>query len=308
MYDLFESSGSGGCSNKMGMKDLRILFERMNDPAVNDVYTSEGVKSDAGFFCIGNTIIAASLDVIYPMIRSPKMFGAIAALHSLNDIYAVLASPKVGLCILGVPAFLDINSSTITDMLSSARDILFEKGVTIIGGHTLTNQQGIFLGYTIIGGATNLKPEKSRESAIGYSIILTKPLGSTIATLRWKTGMASDNDHSDVLEALLQCNDNVAKVAQSLSLNFMTDVSGFGFLGHLYNIISGLNLSAEIFLEKIKIFKSILSLKEDEILQSSQYYQNIDFLKGRVNQNGGWRYLDTDTSPVTRIIVARETP
>ncbi len=241
----------GGCSQKCDAARLSRLLAPFT-------HTSGALGPDAGLTQVGERVLASSVDVVLPMVDDPALFGRIVTAHVLSDLYAVGASPLFGLNVLGLPgtAVGGINSEVderIREMLSAANEALEDEGATCAGGHTISFDV-LFFGMAVTG-------EVSKKGGIGHGnaqagdcLVLTKPLGVSVATKAWKMTDLPPEAFPDVLEGMLCSNRTASKAMLTLDRCACTDISGFGLLGHLHNLLVASGVAATVNVDSIPVY------------------------------------------------------
>ena len=292
----------GGCSKKTNANDLTSMLDQIGE--------GNSYLSDVGFFEHDDFTAVSSVDVILPMVNSAKDFGVITVSHILNDLYSSYAKPQYCLATLGIPKGLDAKDKTITTIMSSAIDTLKKENIKLVGGHTLSNLSELFFGLTAIGHLE--KNMRNNTVDNGDSIILTKPLGSSLATTRWKTSDKYQDMHTDVLQSMKLLNNYPAKLAKKYNLPYGTDISGFGFIGHLHNLMKSYSVNATIQYSKLPIFNSIKNICNDEIFCTRLYSENYKyyskFLETKVSLTNKNKYIlyDSNVSGALILIVPNQ--
>jgi selenide,water dikinase len=190
-----------------------------------------------------------------PIVDDPFTFGAIASVNAISDIYAMGGEPVMAIAILGWP-INKIPTSIAAQVLEGSRKICLEANIPLAGGHSIDCPEPVF-GLAVTG---KLKKEnlKRNDTAKPRSLLyLTKPLGIGIVTTAQKKGIVKDEHLKEAVDTMLTLNKAGEAFGKLSYVNAMTDVTGFGLLGHLTEICEGSNLSAEIEFGKIPKFNFI---------------------------------------------------
>lgn len=257
----------GGCSMKLAPARLQNLLAPL---AGNS--NGGGGWPDAAVSPIGSQEVASSVDVVLPMIDDPVLFGRIVVNHVFSDLYAVGATPVFALSILGVPqapedvdedAFNREIDTEVQRMLLAADRALEETGVLSAGGHTLMDH-ALFFGMAATGRFEEGPPISNAGAAVGDALVLTKPIGTSVATKRWKLDDDSNGEFGDVVEAMLRSNRTAARAMRSVERCASTDVTGFGLCGHLHNMLRASGVAAELRSGETPVFDSVSSLVDRE--------------------------------------------
>jgi selenide, water dikinase len=263
----------GGCSHKAPASELKGLLGSLREKFGSDLFQSLASDfPDTGTFFVGELELQSTIDIVLPMVHSPSHFGEIALIHSISDLHAAFAKPMFVLCSLGVPKSLKVDHPTIQDMLGAAARQVQSEGAVLIGGHTMAEQEDLYLGFACIGQSLTRKTVPARK---GDCILLTKKLGTSIATLRWKSEEANENQHADVLVGMRTSNKFASEIFSRHSISACTDVTGYGLLGHLHNILNKCGVAAQLNAEKLPIYDSVRSVDFPE--QSRLYWSNREY-------------------------------
>jgi selenide,water dikinase len=225
---------------------------------------------DAGIFRIDNRIqIVQSIDVITPVTDDPWTLGAIATAHALSDLYSMGARPLTGLLFLGLPV-LQVSTDTASKILQGAIDKLAEATASMLGGHTMSSKE-LQVGLAVTGTIEGC-PITNTGCQEGDILILTKPLGSGIIVTAQKFYNAeipiedfSKEIVEDCQKSMLELNSTAAEVMLATGVHACTDVTGFGLIGHLMEMLSTSRYSAEISASAIPVMSGVLKLASQDI-------------------------------------------
>lgn len=204
-----------------------------------------GPGDDAGVFRHKNTYMVETVDVITPIVDDPYTFGAICAANSVSDVFAMGGSPLTALAILGFDS-CDFPAPVIRRLLKGAREKLAEAGACLIGGHSIEDKEFKF-GFAVTGTVESKNILKVSGASPGEVLVLTKEIGTGILTSAVKLGKMKKAGLKTVIESMTTLNKTASKAAVSAGSKSATDVTGFGLLGHAYNIAksSGVDLVLE---------------------------------------------------------------
>ena len=224
-------------SNLTLKKDARLLVgnDTRDDAAVYDLGDGRGIISTTDFFM--------------PIVDDPFDFGGIASVNALSDIYAMGAKPVVAIAILGWP--LDkLGPGVAGEVLSGARDACTRAGIPLAGGHSIDAPEPIF-GLAVTGIVHPNSIRSNDLARAGDALYLTKPLGVGILTTAQKKGILTDEDFQEVRDLMLELNDIGTELAGLEAVHSITDVTGFGLLGHLSEMCEASNVYARIEFDKV---------------------------------------------------------
>jgi selenide, water dikinase len=200
---------------------------------------------DAGVYRLDKTrALVQTVDFFTPIVDDPFTYGQIAAANSLSDIYAMGARPLTGLNIVGFPTD-KIAPAIVSAILRGGMSKAAEANCTIIGGHSIRNPEPIY-GLAVTGIVQTNKLMTNAKARAGDFLVLTKPLGTGIATTAIKRGLASRTLIRRTISLMSRLNDVGAILAENALVRAATDVTGFGLVGHLSNLCRGSGLCADI--------------------------------------------------------------
>jgi selenide, water dikinase len=200
---------------------------------------------DAGVYRLDKTrALVQTVDFFTPIVDDPFTYGQIAAANSLSDLYAMGARPLTGLNIVGFPTD-KVAPATVTAILRGGMSKAAEANCTILGGHSIRNPEPIY-GLAVTGIVHINKLMTNAKARAGDFLVLTKPLGTGIATTAIKRGLASRTLIRKTISLMSRLNDVGATVAETGLVRAATDVTGFGLVGHLANLCRGSGLCADI--------------------------------------------------------------
>jgi len=188
-------------------------------------------SDDAGVFQLTTDIaVVQTVDYFPPIVDEPYIYGQIAAVNALSDIYAMGGEPKTALSIAAFPGKA-IDRNVLTEIMRGGLDQLTEAGVALLGGHSVRDDE-IKFGYAITGTIeiTNIKQNSGAQA--GDRVLLTKPLGTGLITTALKHGKAKSEHINGAIAAMLQLNRRASEICSKYRVHAVTDVTGFGFIGH----------------------------------------------------------------------------
>ncbi len=229
---------------------------------------------DAGIFRLGEDLaLVATVDFFTPIVDDPYVYGAIAAANSLSDVYAMGGEPLYALAVAAFPNDPKL-LPLLSDVMTGAVDKAKEAGICIIGGHTVKDKEPKF-GLSVTGGIHPDKIWNNRGAKAGDLIVLTKPIGTGVATTGIKWGIAPKDTENAVIESMLRLNEGAARAGREAGIHTATDVTGFGLLGHLLEVLEGSNLSAEIRHSEIPVFPGVRELMKRRIRPGIAEYSHF---------------------------------
>ncbi len=248
---LTQYSHGAGCGCKISPKVLAEILQHVpvqtRDPRLLVGYDS---RDDAAVYRLDeHQAIVSTTDFFMPIVDDPFDFGGIAAVNAMSDVYAMGARPIMAIAILGWP-LEKLPAAVAGEVLSGAREACSRAGIPLAGGHSIDAPEPIF-GLAVTGV---VDPERVLSNDLGRpgdDLYLTKPLGVGILTTAQKKGVLAPEDFRTVRGLMLQLNDFGAELAQIPAVRSLTDVTGFGLLGHLTQLCEASGVCAEIEFEAV---------------------------------------------------------
>jgi selenide,water dikinase len=251
---------NGGCTAKLGAgalsKILGMLERRRDENLISGFENNE----DAAVYKINDKIaFVQTLDFFPPMVEDPYIFGQIAAANALSNIYAMGGEVKTALNIVCFPEDGDLN--VLGKILQGGNDKVIEAGGVLAGGHSICDD-GIKYGLSATGLIEVDKVLKNSECAEGDVIILTKPLGTGIICTAARMNKADKKSYDEAVKSMTFLNKYAADILHKYNVHACTDVTGFGLLVHLSEML-GDKFSAEIYVDKIPIIENAIQYADD---------------------------------------------
>jgi selenide,water dikinase len=236
-------------------------------PELTDPNVLVGSKNadDAGVYRIsGDAAVVLSVDYFTPIVDDPYMYGAIAAANSLSDVYAMGGRPIVALNVAmfpGDPEFFPV----LRQIMQGGTDKMTEAGVSVIGGHTIRDREPKF-GYTVMGlihPDRILDNTKARE---GDALVLTKPIGTGVISTGLKAGLVSDEAAKEFTLSMAALNRRASEIMLEIGASTATDITGFGLIGHLHEVLSASRCAARIFAGRVPLFREAMKLAQNNVI------------------------------------------
>ena len=256
---LTSFSHGAGCGCKIAPSVLETILgvsKENNGDTDPNLLVGNLTKDDAAVYDLGNgQAIISTTDFFTPIVDDPFIFGKIAAVNAISDVYAMGGKPLLAIAILGWP--IDKISPEIAGtVLDGAKFACKEAGIQLAGGHSIDALEPIF-GLAVTGQVPIKHLKKNSTAKAGSTLYLTKALGVGIITTAEKKGIVSDEDMQFAVDSMSGLN-NIGELFGELNyVNAMTDVTGFGLLGHLVEMCEGCDISAEIEKSKIPVLPNI---------------------------------------------------
>ncbi|MSR81644.1 MAG: selenide, water dikinase SelD [Candidatus Latescibacteria bacterium] len=249
---LTQLAKRAGCAAKQPPGYLLPLLKSL--PVITDprVLVGSATADDAAVYQLSDELaLVLTTDFFTPIVDNPYDFGAVAAANALSDVYAMGGKPLTALSIVGFPDAA-LPPEVLVEILRGATDKAAEAGIAIVGGHTIKSEEPIF-GLAVVG---TIHPERvlsNDRAQPGDLLILTKPLGLGIITTAAKNGEDRLGAIAEALKIMTTLNRAAAEVICQFDTHALTDVTGFGLLGHLRNMVAASKVSASIYFERVPV-------------------------------------------------------
>ncbi|HOO14695.1 MAG TPA: selenide, water dikinase SelD [Candidatus Marinimicrobia bacterium] len=234
-----------GCACKIRPQTLEKILREIRPRMALNVLVDFSASDDAAIYKINDEqAIVATVDFFTPIVDDPYDFGRISAANSLSDIYAMGAEPLFALNVVAFPE-KRLPVEVLTQILRGAQFIADQAGIPILGGHTVEDNEPKF-GLVAIGIIHPEKIIRNIGAQPGDALILTKPIGVGILSTALKRGLLDEPTKNLIIANMAELNATAAEVMKSFPVHACTDITGFGLLGHLYEITSGSRVRAQI--------------------------------------------------------------
>ena len=243
---LTQYSHGGGCGCKISPAVLdEMLQSNFTVPDNSRLLVGNSSKDDAAAYDLGNgTALISTTDFFMPIVDDAFDFGRIASANAISDVYAMGGKPILAIAILGWPVE-KLPAALAQKILEGSRTICGEAGIPLAGGHSIDSPEPIF--GLAVSGLINISDLKKNNTAmVGNILFLTKPLGVGILSTAQKRGLLKEEHLEAMINQLTQLNRIGEALGKIKGVTAMTDVTGFGLLGHLIEMAEGSGLSAEI--------------------------------------------------------------
>jgi selenide,water dikinase len=259
---LTQYSHGGGCGCKISPTQLREILQKVPllspDP---NLLVGADTSDDAAVYRISETqALVLTTDFFMPIVDDPVDFGRIAATNALSDVYAMGGSPILALAVLGMP-INTLPMEAIQGIMQGGSQVCQEAGIPLAGGHSIDSPEPIF-GLVAAGLIDLPQVRRNATAQPGDVLILTKPLGIGIMTTALKKGSLSEAGYQEVLGIMTQLNRVGSTLSQKASVHAMTDVTGFGLLGHLLEVCRGSGLGATLQWEQVPTMAEAVTLAQ----------------------------------------------
>jgi cysteine desulfurase NifS/selenium donor protein len=251
-FRLTDYTHALGCACKIRPQLLEKILSGIPVKNNPDVIVGHETSDDAAVYRINDdTAIVQTVDFIPPVVDDPYMYGAISAANALSDIYAMGGKPLFALSVVAFPDKI-LPLEVLQQILQGANDKVAEAGIQIIGGHSIEDSEPKF-GLVVTGLVHPSKILRNSTARAGDALVLTKPIGTGIITTAIKRGLADAKAVDRVMQVMAELNQVSAGLMSEFQVNACTDVTGFGLLGHLKEMVCGAGVQAVLIADSIPV-------------------------------------------------------
>lgn len=261
MYNIRLTSYShgAGCGCKIAPSVLdHILAGKVSMPEIKELLVGNSTRDDAALFDLGDgRALISTTDFFMPIVDDPFTFGRIAAANAISDVYAMGGEPMMAIAILGWPVE-KIPAKVASMVVDGGKSMCLEAGIPLAGGHSIDSPEPIF-GLAVNGIVRKDRIKRNDTAQVGDLLFLTKPIGVGILTTAEKKGHLK-KEHSEIApRQMMRLNKVGTRMGELQGVHAMTDVTGFGLLGHLKELADGSGVTAEISYNDVPTIVSDLS-------------------------------------------------
>ena len=248
---LTQYSHGAGCGCKISPQVLSTILKTDQELPVDPrLLVGNSTRDDAAVYALDDEqVVISTTDFFMPIVDDPHDFGGIASVNAISDVYAMGGTPLMAIAILGWPVNV-LSAEVAQQVLEGARAACARAGIPLAGGHSIDAPEPIF-GLAVTGTARKDRIRSNNTAEEGNELYLTKPLGVGILSTAQKKGLLRDEDATVARDLMLTLNDIGAELSGLDAVKSMTDVTGFGLLGHLIEMAEGSGVTAEIEFAKV---------------------------------------------------------
>ena len=253
MIKLTEYSHGAGCGCKIAPAVLdQILAQTAPGSPFPQLLVGNSERDDAAVYDLGDgTAVISTTDFFMPIVDDPLTFGRIAATNAISDVYAMGGMPLMAIAILGWPVN-QLPAEVAGQVVEGGRQACADAGIPLAGGHSIDSPEPIF-GLAVTGRVTLDRLKKNGGARVGDLLYLTKPLGVGILSTAQKQKKLRDRDAHLATEQMVRLNSIGPVLAAVPGVHAMTDVTGFGLLGHLSEMCAASGTSAEVQMDRVPL-------------------------------------------------------
>ena len=258
---LTQFSHGSGCGCKVAPSVLEEILKSDGIAPIQNPLLLIGneTKDDAAVYDMGNGIsLISTVDFFMPIVDDAFQFGKIAAANALSDVYAMGGKPFMAIAVLGWPVE-KLPPALAQKVIAGAKEICKEAGVSLAGGHTIDSPEPFF-GLSVNGNIPIAHIKKNSSAQQGDILFLTKPLGTGVLTTALKRGLISAEEMKPCIASMSALNSIGAQLGTLAHVHALTDVTGFGLIGHLIEMCEGSGLSAELYYNEVPLLPQVKEL------------------------------------------------
>jgi len=260
---LTSFSHGGGCGCKIAPGVLsEILKNSAGFPVPKELMVGIETADDAAVYKLNDEqALIATTDFFMPIVDDPFDFGRIAATNAISDVYAMGGTPIMALALVGMPVN-KLPLETIGQIIRGGESICAEAGIPIAGGHTIDSVEPIY-GLVVLGLVHPSKVKRNADAKAGDVLILGKPLGVGVLSAALKKGQLDADGYAAMIANTTKLNKPGKALAEMPGVHALTDVTGFGLLGHLLELARGAGLQAQLEMSTIPLLRGVEQLAAD---------------------------------------------
>jgi selenide,water dikinase len=260
---LTSLSHGAGCGCKLSAADLRPIVAGLPRPADPRVLVAADTADDAGVVQLTDDLaFVQTVDFFTPIVDDPYWFGRIAATNALSDVYAMGGRPLSALNLVAFP-LETLGADVLREILRGGADAVAAAGASVVGGHSIDDPEPKY-GLAVTGLVDPRAVLTNAGGRPGDALVLTKPLGAGTVATALKRGLADDALVERAVAVMSTLNDVAASQARAAGASALTDVTGFGLLGHVHELAAASGVAAEIDAAAIPAIDGVLALLADE--------------------------------------------
>jgi selenide,water dikinase len=249
---LTQLAKRAGCAAKQPPGYLFPLLQSLPPLTDPNVLVGSATADDAAVYKLSDELaLVLTTDFFTPIVDAPYDFGAVAAANALSDVYAMGGKPLTALSLVGFPD-AKLPPEVLVEILRGAADKAAEAGIAIVGGHTIKAEEPIF-GLAVVGTVAPDRVLANDRARPGDVLILTKPLGLGIITTAAKNGEDKLGAIATAIQVMTTLNRAAAEAVVGIGAHALTDITGFGLLGHLRNMVAASKVGARVYLERVPV-------------------------------------------------------
>ncbi len=239
-------------------------------------------RDDAGFIPFGGGLLLQTTDFFTPIVDDPYRFGQIASANAFSDVYAMGGEPLTAMNLVAFPCSLDLG--VLREILSGGLSKIEESGARLCGGHSVQDEEPKY-GLSVTGFVEADKVVRNAGAKAGDALVLTKPLGLGILTTALKRDIVSEEEIEDAVQMASLLNKEGCDAMREVGVSAATDVTGYGFLGHLSEMLEASGVGAVVHRDEVLVWERAVPLASDGVYPGG-LKSNREYLEKRVTADG----------------------
>jgi len=252
------------------------VLKGIDFPIDDNVLVGIETAEDAGVYRLTESLaLVQTADFITPVVDDPYVYGQIAVANALSDVYAMGAKPVTAINLV-MFASCKVPEDFLKKILEGGASKLREAGVSLVGGHTVDDLETKY-GLAVTGVVHPERVVRNCGARVGDFLVYTKPLGIGVLTTAIKADMASDEEVKVASDVMATLNKGACEAMVGVGVNACTDVTGFGFLGHLFEMVKFSSVGAEVYADKLEFLPGAYEYASMGLLPAATY-ENIDYV------------------------------
>ena len=237
---------------------------------------------DAGFIPFGGGLLLQTADFFTPIVDDPYQFGQIAAANAFSDVYAMGGEPLTAMNLVAFPCSLDLG--VLREILAGGLSKIEESGARLCGGHSVQDEEPKY-GLSVTGFVEEDRVVRNAGAKAGDALVLTKPLGLGILTTALKRDILSEEEIEDAVQTASLLNKAASDAMREVGVSAATDVTGYGFLGHLTEMLEASGVGAVVPRDDVPVWERAVPLANDGVYPGG-LKSNREYLENRVKADG----------------------
>ena len=239
-------------------------------------------RDDAGFIPFGGGLLLQTADFFTPIVDDPYRFGQIAAANAFSDVYAMGGEPLTAMNLVAFPCSLDLG--VLREILAGGQSKIEESGAKLCGGHSVQDEEPKY-GLSVTGFVETDRVVRNAGAEPGDALVLTKPLGLGILTTALKRDIVSEKEIEDAVQMASLLNKPARDAMREVGVSAATDVTGYGLLGHLMEMLEAGAVGAVVYRDEIPIWERAVPLANDGVYPGG-LRSNKEYLEDRISADG----------------------
>jgi selenide, water dikinase len=239
-------------------------------------------RDDAGFIPFGGGLLLQTADFFTPIVDDPYTFGQIAAANAFSDVYAMGGEPLTAMNLVAFPCSLDLG--VLREILAGGQSKIEEAGARLCGGHSVQDEEPKY-GLSVTGFVEEDRVVRNAEARAGDALVLTKPLGLGILTTALKRDIVSEEEIEEAVRSASLLNKAASDALREVGVSAATDVTGYGFLGHLTEMLDASGVGAVVRRDEVPVWERAVPLANDGVYPGG-LKSNREYLENRVSADG----------------------